>query len=611
MKRINDFTIRTRLLSAFSIIIILMAAMGAVSYYSNYSITENTIAMLNTDAKFAEYSAGLRAHIYGMRQYEKDMFINIMPGAKAEFYLDNWEDQYKESMIKIEEMKRIASESFKDEVLYINNLSMLLENYRKGFLDVYRQINSGKIKTTKGASDSIKEYQEDIDSVVKHAKYLTDKYTNKIHLIEKRVKLRSDASAIIIFAFVIASIIISILISSVIRKGIVNPIQQGLDYAKNLSAGNFTARINIDQDDELGQLGRALNEASIKLERLILNVVKSSQNLSYAIKQIASGNQDLSGRVSEQASSLEEIASTVEETGATVRLNTDNAIKANELAERSFRLAEQGGRISDDAVKGIEEINEVSAKIYDITGVINEISFQTNLLALNAAVEAARAGEAGRGFAVVAGEIRNLAQRSGNAAREIEGLIKDTVKKIENGSELVNQSGRSLKDIINAVKEVSRIVSEITAASREQLQGIEQLTIAVTEMDSMTQQNASLVEETASASEEMANQSKELIRLTEVFKIGSLKEKRESGAFVSVKELRDERDLLEKRSVSEKRMINDSAKSEVNNMGQYRTGGAKIAENVRSNGSKKEDLFLADESPDIKKVLSEEGFEEF
>ncbi|PKL16090.1 MAG: hypothetical protein CVV49_18025, partial [Spirochaetae bacterium HGW-Spirochaetae-5] len=195
-----------------------------------------------------------------------------------------------------------------------------------------------------------------------------------------------------------------------------------------------------------------------------------------------------------QASSLEEIAATVEETNASTRQNASNASEANKLSEASSSLAVEGGHIVEKAVLSIGEINNSSKKISEIITMINDISFQTNLLALNAAVEAARAGDQGRGFAVVAGEVRNLAQRSAGAAKEIGTLIKDSISKIDEGTELVNKSGDALKDIIMSAKQVKDIISEIAASSDEQSRGIEQITISVTEMDNMTQQNAALVE---------------------------------------------------------------------------------------------------------------------
>jgi methyl-accepting chemotaxis protein len=320
---------------------------------------------------------------------------------------------------------------------------------------------------------------------------------------------------IVLLVAVVVGFIITIILSGAVSK----PVAKGLAFAQLIAKGDFTERIDLDQEDELGQLGKALNVSADNLEELISNIIVATQNLAQAVEQIASGNQNLSQRTSEQASSLEEIASTIEETTATINQNADNATDANKQADKSSVMAQEGGKLVSDAVVSINEINQVSKKIGEIISVINEIAFQTNLLALNAAVEAARAGEQGRGFAVVAGEVRNLAQRSGNAAKEIGDLIKNSIEKIEVGTDKANKSGEALNEIIASVKNVGNVISEIAAASVEQKQGINQINIAVTEMDTMTQQNAALVEETASASEEMANQAQELLVMMERFKI--------------------------------------------------------------------------------------------
>ncbi len=324
---------------------------------------------------------------------------------------------------------------------------------------------------------------------------------------------------ILILVLLLASLGIGIIITILLSKSVSGPVKKGLKFAELIAKGNFLERIDLDQKDELGQLGRELNKSADNLEKLISDIIIASQNLVRAVEEIASGNENLSQRTSEQASSLEEIAATVEEANASTRQNAGNANEANTLAETSSKLAVDGGHIVEKAVLSIGEINNSSKKISEIINMINEISFQTNLLALNAAVEAARAGDQGRGFAVVAGEVRNLAQRSAGAAKEIDSLIKDSISKIGEGTDLVNKSGNALKEIILSVKQVKEIIAEIAASSDEQSRGIEQITTAVNEMDSMTQQNAALVEETAAASEEMSNQAQELLSMVQQFKI--------------------------------------------------------------------------------------------
>jgi methyl-accepting chemotaxis protein len=237
-------------------------------------------------------------------------------------------------------------------------------------------------------------------------------------------------------------------------------------------------------------------------------------------EEISQGNANLSQRTEEQSSSLEETASSMEEMTSTVKQNADNAGQANQLATAARDQAEKGGAVVGSAVKAMGDINDSSKKISDIISVIDEIAFQTNLLALNAAVEAARAGEQGRGFAVVATEVRSLAGRSATAAKEIKELIQDSVRKVEDGSLLVTQSGQTLEQIVLSVKKVSDIVAEIAAASREQSSGIEQVNKAVMQMDEMTQQNAALVEQATAASQSMADQARDLTKMMDRFQVG-------------------------------------------------------------------------------------------
>ncbi len=253
------------------------------------------------------------------------------------------------------------------------------------------------------------------------------------------------------------------------------------------------------------------------IQRIVGRITQATEQVSAAVTEIAQGSVDLSQRTEEQASALEETASSMEELTSTVKQSADNAGQANQLASTARQQAEQGGHVVDQAVTAMAAINHSSRKIADIIGVIDEIAFQTNLLALNAAVEAARAGEQGRGFAVVAGEVRKLAQRSADAAKEIKALITDSVAKVENGGKLVDQAGHTLKEIMAAIKKVSDIVAEMAAAAREQANGIEQVNKAVMQMDQVTQQNAALVEETASASQSMDDQTQELQRLMRFF----------------------------------------------------------------------------------------------
>lgn len=290
----------------------------------------------------------------------------------------------------------------------------------------------------------------------------------------------------------------------------------------SLATGNLTQRIEGDYRGAYEKLKKDANTTAEKLTEVLGRIRTSANLVASGAEEISQGNADLSQRTEEQASSLEETASSMEEMTSTVRQNADNAKVANQLAEETCDKATKGGEVVTRAVESMSEINSSSKKIADIIGVIDEIAFQTNLLALNAAVEAARAGEQGRGFAVVAGEVRNLAQRSAAAAKEIKDLIRDSVSKVEDGTLLVNESGETLKGIVESVKRVTNMISDIAEASVEQSSGIEQVNKAVSQMDEMTQQNAALVEEASAAGESMAEQANDMRRLLNFFTLDDL-----------------------------------------------------------------------------------------
>ncbi|MBB3179162.1 methyl-accepting chemotaxis protein [Variovorax sp. Sphag1AA] len=306
-----------------------------------------------------------------------------------------------------------------------------------------------------------------------------------------------------------------------ISRSIVKPLGEAVKVAETVASGDLSSRIEVESRDETGQLMRALKEMNDSLSKVVGEVRTGTDTIATASSQIATGNQDLSSRTEEQASSLEETAASMEELTSTVKQNADNARQANQLAVSASEVAVRGGSVVSQVVDTMGSINSSSRKIVDIIGVIDGIAFQTNILALNAAVEAARAGEQGKGFAVVASEVRNLAQRSAAAAKEIKGLIDDSVGKVEEGSRQVAEAGRTMDEIVDSVKRVTDIMGEITAASQEQTSGIEQINQAITQMDQVTQQNAALVEEAAAAAGSLQDQATSLVQAVSVFRLDS------------------------------------------------------------------------------------------
>jgi methyl-accepting chemotaxis protein len=303
----------------------------------------------------------------------------------------------------------------------------------------------------------------------------------------------------------------------VICQSIVQPVATALRVAQTVAAGDLTSRFSVSSQDEIGDLLRALQAMNDSLLKVVTEVRSSTTTIAVASSEIAHGNVDLSGRTEQQASALEETASSMEELTSTVKQTAENARQARQMAGTASEVAKQGGTLVADVVDTMASINDSSKKIVDIIAVIDGIAFQTNILALNAAVEAARAGEQGRGFAVVAAEVRNLAQRSAGAAKEIKLLIDTSVDKVAAGGRLVDQAGSKMLEIVASVQSVSEVIGEIAAASAEQEAGIEQINRAITEMDTVTQQNAALVEQAAAAAASLQERAAGLEQVVGVF----------------------------------------------------------------------------------------------
>ncbi|HDR2277147.1 TPA: methyl-accepting chemotaxis protein [Enterobacter ludwigii] len=324
--------------------------------------------------------------------------------------------------------------------------------------------------------------------------------------------------------WVLISVLIAVLVVIVavwlgIKQALISPLTRLIDNIRHIASGDLVKRIEVQGANEMGELADSLRHMQGELVRTVGDVRNGANAIYSGASEIAMGNNDLSSRTEQQAASLEETAASMEQLTATVKQNAENARQASNLALSASETAQKGGKVVDNVVQTMRDIAGSSQKIADIISVIDGIAFQTNILALNAAVEAARAGEQGRGFAVVAGEVRNLAQRSAQAAREIKSLIEDSVGRVEVGSTLVESAGETMGEIVNAVTRVTDIMGEIASASDEQSRGIDQVGLAVAEMDRVTQQNASLVEESAAAAAALEEQASRLTQAVAVFRI--------------------------------------------------------------------------------------------
>jgi methyl-accepting chemotaxis protein len=374
-------------------------------------------------------------------------------------------------------------------------------------------IKSTDLKLT--SQEYFQEFTNTIDSVYEFDALASQSLVN---LLDARMaELRK--ALYLVLGVLIGSLLASLLLSLAVVRSITTPVQEALQLAHAVAQGDLTATASVHGSNEMGRLMQALKAMQQNLATVVNNVRLNAEGVATASAQIAQGNQDLSQRTEEQASALEQTAAAMEQLGSTVRHNADNAKQANRLAQGASIVAVKGGQVVGQVVEMMQVINDSSKKVADITGVIDAIAFQSNILALNAAVEAARAGEQGRGFAVVAGEVRNLAQRSADAAKEIRELITASVEGVEQGTALVGRAGTTMTEIVSSIQRVTDLMGEISAASIEQSTGVSQVGDAVSQMDRVTQQNAALVEESAAAAESLKGQARHLVQAVAVFKL--------------------------------------------------------------------------------------------
>lgn len=527
MGLISQLSVRTKLLGSFILVCTITGLVGVVGMMKMSQINDMLNTLYERELQGVSYAKeiawGVAAIGRDARQSVLETDVEAMRTCKSE--VDT-------------RAKRIEELFGKLEPCFVTDEGkVLVKKAQDAFIPFLAKVAEANDLSIQGKNDEAK-------STLAEARAYADQLAGHVDaMVALKEKLAETAyndsdvaygsARTMVISFIVGGVILGLGLGYCIARAITIPLTQAVQVLQALAAGDLTVRLNVAAKDEVGQMANALNTAVTSMHEALSDVRGVADNVASAAQQLAAASQQISTGAQEQASSLEETASSLEEITVTIKQNADNADQANQLSARSRDVAEKGGKVVGDAVSGMQEINAASKRIADIITAIDEIAFQTNLLALNAAVEAARAGEQGRGFAVVAGEVRNLAQRSAGAAKEIKGLIQDSVRKVEIGTDLVNQSGESLNEIISSVKRVTDIVSEISAASREQATGIEQVNRAVSQMDQVTQENASQTEELSGTAEGLSGQAEGLQDLVRRFKLEGQGEKRSSTTRVA------------------------------------------------------------------------------
>ncbi len=517
----NNMTVKARLLIGFLMVALLGAAVAGIGIFNMSKMNaqaerayrDDLIGISSTkeaNINLIYIARATRSIMLSSTAADKQKFAGMVETARK-----NLHDRVEQArpLFRTAEAKALFAE-----------LDKGLTEYEAGVQELLK-MTAGETPEEKAAAVAFS-----FGPLAKLAGYIDDKFT-EIGVNKEKAAAAAAAEAAAVYAqtrtlmlvLVVASVVggigLGLWITSTLTRQLGGEPAYAAEAAGAIAAGDLSSPINTRSGDQISLL-YAMEAMRQSLVKIVGQVRSGTDTIATASNQIAAGNLDLSSRTEEQASSLEETASSMEELTSTVKQNADNARQANVLAVSASEVAVKGGSVVSEVVTTMASINESSKKIVDIIGVIDGIAFQTNILALNAAVEAARAGEQGRGFAVVAAEVRNLAQRSAAAAKEIKTLINDSVEKVDAGGKLVDQAGVTMADIVQSITRVTDIMSEIASASMEQTMGIEQINSAISQMDEVTQQNAALVEEAAAAAGSLQEQAATLAEVVSIFKVG-------------------------------------------------------------------------------------------
>ncbi|MDY0748212.1 methyl-accepting chemotaxis protein [Paucibacter sp. R3-3] len=510
------FKIGPRMGLGFAAVLVLTLIVGLFSVNRLGQVNDATSDLATNWLPAMRALGEYRAAISDERRAETIYVIQDQPAA------------YEPERQRIDEARRAADQAWKDyaatinpgeEEQYANDIQSAQQRYHDALAKLLALPHADAGFLDKARAISLNESGAGFDATMKALKRDVEFQTSGGDQAYRAAEDSYHQTRSAVIALLVVAVVIGAVFARVITRSITVPIGRALQVAETVAAGDLSSRIEVDSQDETGLLLAALRRMNESLVRIVSEVRNGADSIATGSVQIANGNADLSQRTEEQASNLQQTAASMEQLTATVRQNSDTASQATALAGDASQAAADGGRVVGRVVATMKAISASSHRIAEIIGTIDGIAFQTNILALNAAVEAARAGEQGRGFAVVAGEVRSLAQRSAQAAREIKTLISESVEKVDGGTRLVGEAGESMEAIVARVKRVSDLIGEISAASREQSTGISQVGDAVSQLDQVTQQNAALVEESAAAAESLKHQAASLSQAVSLFRL--------------------------------------------------------------------------------------------
>jgi methyl-accepting chemotaxis protein len=514
----RQFSIRTRMIGAIAIVLILLLIVGSVGLFGMQSMRGQTQEFLEKSTARGNLISDLTNTMGKLRVHEKDMIINYEKPEVVKERHAKWDAARKKASDELGELAKLSSADDQDA---IKKLQAALETYAAKAANVVNQLESGAYdhaavadRLLQPAKDQVVEAEKQLDELSKRL---------EAQSADMRKGIESTQGGVLttfVLVLVFAAVIV-VPLTLLNMQTICAPLAEAEALAAAIAEGDLSRAMKpVEGVDEASKLMRSLHRMQEALQAMVGQLRTAADSIRTASVEIASGNQDLSSRTEQTASNLQEAASSLVQLTGTVKQTADSARTANQLASSASGAAAKGGDVVSQVVSTMDEINTSSKRISDIIGTIDGIAFQTNILALNAAVEAARAGEQGRGFAVVAGEVRSLAQRSAEAAREIKTLIGASVERVETGSRLVQEAGTTMSDIVASVQRVTDIIGEITAASSEQSDGISQVNQGVSNLDQMTQQNAALVEQSAAAAESLKDQAERLGSVVDRFRVG-------------------------------------------------------------------------------------------